>query len=60
MTVRPGMDTSSPPELGSLQMQEDKVTLRYRDLLRNSMREDAYQSFHTRLLQEFGKTIKLN
>jgi hypothetical protein len=60
MTIRPGIDASAPPQLGSLQMEEDRVTLRYRDLLRNSMREDAYQAFHARLLQKFGKSLKLD
>ncbi len=58
-TIRAETDASAPPELSSLQTQEDRVTLRYRDLLRNSMREDAYQAFHARLLQKFGKSLKL-
>jgi hypothetical protein len=51
-----GADTSPPPELATLQQQEDAVTLRYRDLLRNSMSEDDFQKFHTKVLASFGNT----
>jgi hypothetical protein len=53
-TIPHGADTSPPPELGSLQNQEDSVTLRYRDLLRTSMREEDYQKIHTKILTSFG------
>ncbi len=58
--IQPGTDMSPPPELASLQQQEDAVTLRYRDLLRNSMREEVYQTFHARLLKDFGKVMKMD
>jgi hypothetical protein len=53
--VEPGMNAEPPQELTTLQQQEDTVTLRYRDLLRNSMREEAFQKFKTRLLEMLGK-----
>jgi hypothetical protein len=52
-----GMDANAPPELAELQKQEDVVTFRYRDLLRSSMREDAFQKFHTKVLETFGKPL---
>jgi hypothetical protein len=55
--IGPGMDPDAPPELAALQKQEDAVTLRYRDLLRNSMREDAFQKFHAKVLETFGKPL---
>jgi hypothetical protein len=55
--IGPGMDADAPPELAVLQEQEDAVTVRYRDLLRNSMREDAFQKFHAKVLEKFGKPL---
>ena len=55
--IQPGMDADPPSELTTLERQEDAVTLRYRDLLRNSMREDAFQKFHANLLATFGKLL---
>ena len=55
--VGPEMNAEPPPELTTLQQQEDTVTLRYRDFLRNSMREEAFQKFKTRLLEKFGKEL---
>jgi hypothetical protein len=54
--IQPGMDASPPTDLTALERQEDTVTLRYRDLLRNSMREDTFQKFHASLLETFGKS----
>ncbi|HTC73991.1 MAG TPA: hypothetical protein VK684_00355 [Edaphobacter sp.] len=56
--IGPGMDTTPPSELAVLERQEDAVTFRYRDLLRNSMREDAFQKFHAKILEQFGKRLK--
>jgi hypothetical protein len=49
------MDANPPSELAVLERQEDVVTFRYRDLLRNSMREEAFQKFHAKILEQFGK-----
>jgi hypothetical protein len=56
-TIPLGADTSPPPELGDLQNQEDAITLRYRDLLRTSMREEDYQKVHTKIVAKFSKAI---
>jgi hypothetical protein len=53
--IEPGMDDAPPSELAVLERQEDVVTFRYRDLLRNSMREEAFQKFHAKILEQFGK-----
>jgi hypothetical protein len=53
-TIPHGTDASPPPELRFLQNQEDAVTLRYRDLLRTSMREEDYQKIHVKILTSFG------
>jgi hypothetical protein len=53
--VEPGADVEPPAELIALQQQEDAITLRYRDLLRNSMREEAFQRFKACLWSTFGK-----
>lgn len=47
-------DASPPPELAQLQQQEDTVALRYRDLLRNSMREEDFQKLHIKVRKDFG------
>lgn len=49
-----GADASPPPELAQLQQQEDAVALRYRDLLRTSMREEGFQKLHAKVRQDFG------
>jgi hypothetical protein len=54
-TIPHGADTSPPPELRDLQNQEDAVTLRYRDLLRTSMREEDFQKVHAKIIASFGK-----
>ncbi len=56
--VRPGISNDVPPELIELQQEQDTATLRYRDLLRNSMREDAYQVFHAELITTFGRSLQ--
>jgi hypothetical protein len=53
----PGTDTTPPPELAQLQQQADAVTLRYRDLLHNSMREEAFQKADAKILENFGKPL---
>jgi hypothetical protein len=50
-------DTTPPPELAQLHQQEDAVTLRYRDLLRNSMREEDFQKVQAKVRDTFGKPI---
>jgi len=55
--IQRGMDADPPSELAVLERQEDAITLRYRDLLRNSMREDAFQKFHANVLALFGKPL---
>jgi hypothetical protein len=54
-TIPRGADTTPPPELRALQTQEDAVTLRYRDLLRTSMREEDYQKIHAKIVANFNK-----
>lgn len=54
-TIPSGADSSPPPELSDLQKQEDAVTLRYRDLLRNSMREEDFQKVHAKIMASFNK-----
>jgi hypothetical protein len=49
-----GADTTPQPELKDLQKQEDAVTLRYRDLLRTSMREEDYQKVHAKIVAKFN------
>ena len=49
-----GADASPPPELVQLQQQEDAVALRYRDLLRNSMREEDFQKLQAKVRKTFG------
>lgn len=56
-TIPHGADTSPPPELGDLQKQEDAVTLRYRDLLRTSMREEDFQKVHAKILASFSQPL---
>ena len=53
----PGTDTGPPAEITELQQQEDAVTLRYRDLLRNSMSESDFQKAHAKILENFGKPL---
>ena len=53
-TILRGADTSPPPELFDLRNQEDAVTLRYRDLLRTSMREEDFQKVHAKIIAGFG------
>ncbi len=53
--IRPGMDTTPPPELADLRAREDAVTLLYRDLLHNNMREADFQSLNTKLAASLGK-----
>jgi hypothetical protein len=50
-------DTSPPPELAQLQQEEDAVTLRYRDLLHNSMREEDFQKVQAKVRDAFGKPL---
>jgi hypothetical protein len=50
-----GADTGPPPELKDLQSQEDALTLRYRDLLRTSMREEDFQKTHTKIIANFNE-----
>ena len=45
--IPPGTDATPPPELAELQQQEDAVTLLYRDLLHNSMREENFQKLNS-------------
>lgn len=52
--IPPGADTSPPPELHQLQLQEDALTLRYRDLLHNAMREADFQLLQTKARATFG------
>jgi hypothetical protein len=52
-----GADTSPPPELAQLQQQEDAATLRYRDLLRSSMREEDFQKVQAKVRDTFGKPL---
>jgi hypothetical protein len=52
-----GTDTGPPPELKQLQQRDDAVTLRYRDLLRTSMREEDFQKAHAKILESFGKPL---
>ena len=53
----PGTNTSPPAEITKLQQQEDAVTLRYRDLFRNSMNELDFQRAHAKILENFGKPL---
>lgn len=55
--VGPGVDASPPPELSLLQNQQDLVVLRYRDLLRSSMREEDFQKLHARIQADFGRPL---
>ena len=52
--VPPGTDATPPPQLGELQQQEDAVTLLYRDLLHNSMREENFQKLNSKVTTDFG------
>jgi hypothetical protein len=52
--IPPGMDATPPPELAQLQQQEDAVTLLYRDLLHNSMREENFQKLNLKVAADFG------
>lgn len=52
--VRRGDDLSPPPRLAELQREEDALTLRYRDLLHNSMREATFQALQSEVHLEFG------
>ncbi len=54
-TIPVGADISPPPELTDLQKQEDAATLRYRDLLRTSMREENFQKAHAKIMASFNK-----
>ncbi len=56
----PGVDRSPPPELLDLQRQQDAITLRYRDLLRNSVSADTFQRVHAIVQSTFGTGIKPN
>ncbi len=52
--VPPGTNATPPPELAELQQQEDAVTLLYRDLLHNSMREENFQKLNSKVTTDFG------
>jgi hypothetical protein len=52
--VPQGMDATPPPELAELQRQEDVVTLLYRDLLHNSMREENFKKLNAKVTTDFG------
>jgi hypothetical protein len=56
--VPPGADITPPPELTELQQQEDAVTLLYRDLLHNSMREENFQKLNSGVTTDFGQPLK--
>lgn len=58
--VGKGIDASPPPELAGLQQQGDAVTLRYRDLLRSSMREEDFQKLHAKVRATFGSPLSGN
>lgn len=49
-----GADISPPPELQGLQQQLEAVTLRYRDMLRNSMQEQEFQRVQASVRDSFG------
>jgi hypothetical protein len=49
-----GVDATPPRELAELQQQEDTVTLLYRDLLHNSMREENFQKLNSKVTTDFG------
>jgi hypothetical protein len=55
--IGPGEDPNPPTELKILEQQEDAVTLQYRDLLRNSMKEEAFKKLHATILESFGKPL---
>lgn len=52
--AQPGVDKSPPPELSTLQVEEDSVVLRYRDLLRNEMGEEAFQKLVDKVRNGLG------
>jgi hypothetical protein len=52
--IQAGMDATPPPDLSDLQQKDDAVTLLYRDLLRNSMREENFQKLNLRVTTDFG------
>lgn len=49
-----GVDASPPPELHLLELQEDALALRYRDLLHNAMLEADFQLLQTKVRATFG------
>jgi hypothetical protein len=56
--VAPGADITPPPELAELQQQEDAVTILYRDLLHNSMREENFKKMNSGVTTDFGQPLK--
>jgi len=52
--VPPGADVTPPAALAESQQQEDAVTLLYRDLLHNSMREENFQKMNLKVTSDFG------
>ena len=57
--IRPGTDKNFPSELTQLQLQDDALVLRYRDLLRNSMREADFQETHDLIMADFASGVAL-
>ncbi|HWZ53063.1 MAG TPA: hypothetical protein VNW54_16530 [Granulicella sp.] len=51
--LRPGVDTIPPPDLADLRAEMDAVTLKYRDELRNAMRESDFQRLQMNVLKAF-------
>ena len=51
--IRSNVDAAIPRELQELQRTEDLITLRYRDLLHNSMSEGAFQAFQSKVRAKF-------
>jgi hypothetical protein len=52
--VPPGADVTPPAALFESQRQEEAVTLLYRDLLHNSMREENFQKLNLKVTADFG------
>lgn len=55
--VRQGMDPTPPASLGKLQEQVDRVTLRYRDALRNEMRRTDFDRLQTQIRETFSPKV---
>lgn len=49
-----GVDATPPAALGELQQNQDAITLRYRDLLRNAMRTEDFSRVHGQVRTLFG------